>query len=78
MFLFYATRVFFCSLFVILKCIMIISSGRHTDSVASVAFSTDGSLVATGCYGGVLKVWEAATGALKNVLEGPGDIEWLT
>ncbi|CAM9260465.1 unnamed protein product, partial [Laminaria digitata] len=49
----------------------------HTDTVASVGFSADGSLAASGCYGGLLKVWEAATGALKHVLEGPEDIECL-
>ena len=51
---------------------------RHTDTVASVGFSADGSLAASGCYGGLLKVWEASTGALKHVLEGPEDIECLT
>ncbi|CAM9361038.1 unnamed protein product [Scytosiphon promiscuus] len=52
--------------------------GGHTDTVSTVGFSADGSLVATGCYGGLLKVWEASTGALKHVLEGPEDVECLT
>ncbi|CAN0483957.1 unnamed protein product, partial [Scytosiphon promiscuus] len=51
---------------------------RHTDTVSTVGFSADGSLVATGCYGGLLKVWEASTGTLKHVLEGPEDVECLT
>lgn len=51
---------------------------RHTDTVASAGFSVDGSLAASGCYGGLLKVWEASTGTLKHVLEGPEDIECLT
>lgn len=46
--------------------------------MASVGFSADGSLLATACYGGLVKVWTAATGALKHVLEGPEDIECLT
>lgn len=49
----------------------------HTDTVATVGFSADGTLAATGCYGGLLKVWEAATGAAKHTLEGPEDIECL-
>lgn len=53
-------------------------NARHTDTVASVGFSTDGSLAASGCYGGLLRVWETNTGALKHVLEGPEDIECLT
>eukprot|EP00752_Nemacystus_decipiens_P004185 g3825.t1 len=51
--------------------------GGHTDTVSTVGFSADGSLAATGCYGGLLKVWEAATGATKHVLEGPEDVECL-
>eukprot|EP00903_Cladosiphon_okamuranus_P018037 g16599.t1 len=51
--------------------------GGHTDTVSTVGFSADGSLAATGCYGGLLKVWEAATGTMKRVLEGPEDIECL-
>lgn len=50
---------------------------RHTDTVSTVGFSADGSLAATGCYGGLLKVWEAATGTMKHVLEGPEDVECL-
>ncbi|CAN0532288.1 unnamed protein product, partial [Ectocarpus sp. 12 AP-2014] len=49
----------------------------HPDTVSTVGFSADGSLVATGCFGGLLKVWEAATGGLKHVLEGQEDIECL-
>ena len=50
---------------------------RHTDTVSTVGFSADGSLAATGCYGGLLKIWEAASGTIKHVLEGPEDIECL-
>ncbi|CAM9788503.1 unnamed protein product [Discosporangium mesarthrocarpum] len=50
----------------------------HTDTVSTVGFSADGTLAASGCYGGVVKVWETSSGALKTTLEGPEDIEWLT
>jgi angio-associated migratory cell protein len=50
----------------------------HTDSVASVAFSIDGNLCATGGMDGLVKVWDSADGSLKRTLEGPSDIEWLT
>src|SRR5262249_48135027 len=35
---------------------------RHGDSVLSVAFSPDGTKVASGCGDGAVRVWEAATG----------------
>eukprot|EP00615_Pteridomonas_danica_P002264 CAMPEP_0114360372 /NCGR_PEP_ID=MMETSP0101-20121206/23813_1 /TAXON_ID=38822 ORGANISM="Pteridomonas danica, Strain PT" /NCGR_SAMPLE_ID=MMETSP0101 /ASSEMBLY_ACC=CAM_ASM_000211 /LENGTH=511 /DNA_ID=CAMNT_0001504573 /DNA_START=1 /DNA_END=1536 /DNA_ORIENTATION=- len=50
----------------------------HTDSVASVAFSIDGNLCATGGLDGLVKVWDSVDGTLKRTLEGPSDIEWLT
>lgn len=50
----------------------------HSDSVASLAFSSDGFYLASGGLDGIVNVWEASTGSLKNRLEGPGgDIEWL-
>lgn len=48
----------------------------HKDSVSSLAFSTDGKLLASGSLEGVVKVWDLATGDLKCTLEGPdGGIE---
>lgn len=48
----------------------------HTDTVTCVGFNFDGTMVLTGCYDGSVRVWDAATGALVIVLEGPEDIEW--
>lgn len=45
----------------------------HTDSVAALAFSHDGQLLASGGLEGVVNVWDSSTGALKQKLEGPGD-----
>lgn len=45
----------------------------HSDSVASLAFSNDGSLLATGGLDGLVYVWDADTGAEKHKLEGPGE-----
>ncbi|PYH52143.1 purine and uridine phosphorylase, partial [Aspergillus niger CBS 101883] len=41
----------------------------HSDSVSSVAFSGDGQLLASGSYDETIKLWDAATGALKHTLE---------
>ncbi|EFA83186.1 WD40 repeat-containing protein [Heterostelium album PN500] len=50
----------------------------HTDSVCSVGFNFDGTLVATGGMDGVVRVWDVATGELKVTLEGPSEaIEWI-
>ena len=50
----------------------------HTDTVASLAFSSDGALLASGGMDGVVRVWDASTGACLQTLEGPGDaVEWV-
>ena len=50
--------------------------GGHTDTVTSVGFNFDGSLALTGAYDGKVQIWNTATGALVQCLEGPDDIEW--
>ncbi|KAJ1409816.1 WD40/YVTN repeat-like-containing domain superfamily [Sesbania bispinosa] len=50
----------------------------HKDSVASLAFSYDGQLLASGCLGGIIKVWDVSGNLEGKKLEGPeGDIQWL-
>ncbi len=48
----------------------------HNDTVCSVGFNFDGTLALTGGYDGQVKIWEVNTGTLKQILEGPEDIEW--
>ena len=55
---------------------------RHTDSVVSLAFSPDGSLLASGGLDGVVLLWDARTGeapaSLPPLDEGPSDgVEWV-
>ncbi|CAN7086542.1 unnamed protein product [Brassica oleracea var. botrytis] len=50
----------------------------HEDSVSSLAFSYDGQLVASGGLDGVVQIFDASSGTLKCVLDGPGGgIEWV-
>jgi len=48
----------------------------HTDTVASVGFSFDGSLVATSDMAGLIKVWKTDTGSELWSFE-VSEIEWL-
>lgn len=61
--------------------------GGHTDSVTQVAFSTDGTFVASGSMDGKVRVWKSETGEFVCELEGPDEvvvrtrldwIEWAT
>lgn len=45
----------------------------HTDSIASLAFSHDGQLLASGGLDGIVNIWDSSTGTLKQKLEGPGE-----
>lgn len=56
-----------------LHLIRLFVSVGHTDTVASLAFSRDGQLLASGGLDGVVNVWESSTGNLKHKLEGPDE-----
>jgi WD40 repeat protein len=45
----------------------------HSDSVMSVAFSPDGSKVASGSYDRTVRVWNVVTGQAEQTLEGHSD-----
>ena len=50
----------------------------HTDTVSSVAFNHDGTLLATGGLEGRACIWSVSTGELLRTLEGPGGgLEWV-
>lgn len=44
----------------------------HKDSVTSLAFSTDGQLLASGGFDGIVQIWDTSSGELKCTLDGPG------
>ena len=48
----------------------------HSDSVSSVAFSPDGSKVASGSYDRTVRVWNVATGQVEQTLEGHSNSVW--
>ena len=48
----------------------------HTDSVWSVAFSTDGGRIVSGSGDKSVRVWDASTGEMLKVLEGHTDSVW--
>ena len=50
----------------------------HTDTVTALAFSADGSMIASGGMDGIVRIWNPTTGALLHALEGPAEsIEWV-
>jgi len=48
--------------------------GGHTDSVTQVAFSVDGTFVASGSMDGKVRVWKSETGEFVCELEGPDEV----
>nr|XP_009614879.1 angio-associated migratory cell protein-like [Nicotiana tomentosiformis] len=50
----------------------------HENSVSSLAFSTDGRLLASGSFDCHIRVWDITSGSSKGTLECPGGgIEWV-
>lgn len=48
----------------------------HSDTITSVGFNYNGTLCLTGSYDGQVRIWDAISGELKQILEGPEDIEF--
>jgi WD40 repeat protein len=44
----------------------------HSDTVSTIAFSSDGNLLACGSFDGQINVWNTATQTLQGTLEGSG------
>lgn len=44
----------------------------HKESVSTLAFSTDGQLLASGSLDGIVQIWDTTSANLKSTLEGPG------
>jgi ribosome assembly protein SQT1 len=50
----------------------------HTDTVSSLSFNHDGSLLASGGLDGKAVIWNARDGSVAQTLEGPGGgLEWI-
>lgn len=51
----------------------------HTDTISSIKFNFDGSILATGGMDGCVKLWKTDTGRCLHSLSGPGDsVEWIS
>ena len=51
----------------------------HKESVCSIAFNFDGTLLATAALDGGIRVWNTTNGELVQALEGPEeDIHWIS
>jgi WD40 repeat protein len=48
----------------------------HTNSVTSVAFSSDGLRIVSGSYDNTVRIWDAISGTIQHTLEGHTD--WVT
>jgi WD40 repeat protein len=44
----------------------------HSDTISTIAFSSDGNLLACGSFDGQINVWNTATQTLQGTLEGSG------
>ena len=45
----------------------------HSDPVTSVRFSPDGTVVCSGSYDGLVRLWSVATGACLRTIRVPAD-----
>src|SRR5262249_885123 len=48
----------------------------HSGEVTSLAFSADGSLLASGSFDGTVRLWDPAAGRERSVLRGHADCVW--
>ena len=46
----------------------VLESGQHEDSVNSIVFSPEGRMIASGSSDNTIRLWDAATGQIKNIL----------
>lgn len=51
----------------------LIETPKQNETVDFAKFSFDGKYFATGSLDGAVKIWDAATGEFKRLLEGPSD-----
>jgi len=51
--------------------------GNSSDSIISVRFNHDGSLVASGGMDGDVKIFKSFTGELVHCFEGPNEVVWI-
>jgi len=50
----------------------------HQDTISSLAFNRDGSLLASGGMDGCVKIWEVSSGTCRCTLDGPSEsIDWI-
>jgi len=57
--------------------INVIFQFQHSDPICCVAFSSDGSLLASASYDGHVKIWETETGVLKHDFCTSADFDWV-
>ena len=41
--------------------------------MSSLAYSSDGQLLASGSFDGLIQIWDISAGSLKCALDGPGE-----
>ncbi len=51
--------------------------GSHTAEIPSVAWSTDGKIIASGSLDGTIKIWDSATGDELKRIQTYSQVEWV-